>query len=430
MNIVLKKFPLFVVCALVAASSILVLPVSLFDRFEYPKYLSFLVLTFVLVVYHLIFSSWQRLKNLPFSIWIFLGFLFLGQLLAFVFSTDESLSFGGALFRYEGYVTQIFYILLFFCSFLFFENSSETESQSVFSFLTLLLGVVTGFAVISLTHFFPLFDPATFENRIFGTLGNPNYLASFLVALFPFFVFQFQHRPRVLWSGGTFFLGALLLTGSRSALLALLVSGLFGLFVFSKKVERKKLFAGIKKLGIAVVCIVLFVLPWQHSLQRFSFHSQNFTSFGTRFDLWKAGIHLYGQHPFTGVGQDMIEQNISPFLPDHIRLNTDSYVDRVHSEPLDILVMSGPITVIGYLGLFGVLCVSTFRNKKKSLDVTVPTLFSLFILFMYHLVNFSTITTNVLWYFLLGFLAFKIVDQTKVSTDNFSKNLNCDILST
>lgn len=406
------QVPLFVI--LLASSSLLVWPFSLFDQFEYPKYLAFLGCTLLLLTIQLLTAERGWWKQLPLGICFPLSCLFLGQFIALVFSSDISLSLTGALFRYQGFLTQIFYLLLFFCSFLFFTTASQTVQKQLIQWVVVLLVGTTAFSFLTLFHIFPLFDPAAFEDRLFGTLGNPNYLASFIITLFPFFLFFFWQKKVILVLGSVFFLFALFLTGSRSALLALAVSGISILFLMKK--NKAISFSRHSPLLPLLLFLLLglSLLFHPYTRQRFSLDPVNFTSFSTRIDLWHAGIKLYRAHPLTGIGQDMIPSHINSYLPDQVRLNTDSYVDRIHSEPLDILLMTGPLTLLGYYGLFFFLFwKAIILSREKGISfLCISTLFALLVLGLYHLVNFSTITTNILWYWLLGLLAAYITQKS------------------
>lgn len=406
------QVPLFVL--LLASSCLLVWPFPLFDQFEYPKYLAFLACSLLLLTAQLLIAERRWWKQLPVGVLLPLGCLFFGQFIALIFSSDISLSFTGALFRYQGFLTQIFYLLLFLCSFLFFTTTSETEHKRLIQWVVALLVGTTIFSFLTLFHIFPLFDPAAFEQRLFGTLGNPNYLASFIITLFPFFLFLFWQRKVKLVFGSVFFLFALFLTGSRSALLALSVSGIsiFFLMKKNKAISFSRHSPLLPLLLFLLLGLSLFFHPYTR--QRFSLDPVNFTSFSTRLDLWQAGIKLYRAHPLTGVGQDMIPSHINSYLPDQVRLNTDSYVDRIHSEPLDILLMTGPLTLLGYYGLFFFLFWKANKlSREKGISlVAISTLFALLALGLYHLVNFSTITTNILWYWLLGLLAAHITQKS------------------
>jgi len=143
------------------------------------------------------------------------------------------------------------------------------------------------------------------------------------------------------------------------------------------------------------------------SLERLSVKSENLTSLKTRLSLWKAGTQLFLSRPLTGFGQDAIKNNIEPYLPDRLKANDVFYIDRTHSELIDILVTRGFFSFIGYVGFFLTILWKSIRRfaLEKSLDeyFSAATI-ALFTLLLFQSVNFSTITSNILLYFLGGYL--------------------------
>jgi len=129
--------------------------------------------------------------------------------------------------------------------------------------------------------------------RVAAGFEQPNQLAGFLVMLVPFLIAALILRVPARWLGAAALVVAvtgIVLTFSRSALVALLVVPLFFLRVRWTLV-------------LAPFAAVLLVLSAPDVLtERFSTLSADGTDIATRVDFWRAGITIFVEHPLLGVG--------------------------------------------------------------------------------------------------------------------------------
>lgn len=396
------------------------------DVFEFPKLLALIIgvglLTFLNVLDIFLNSSQIFLKKfsfgkIPKEFW-FLGLFFVAQIIAYIFSLNRETSLLGADMRFQGFLIQIHYILLALNTFYFFSRWSFEKTRSVFRWLLILLFIVCVFAllpyVFPMTFPFYFFTPAFFSDRVFSTFGNPNYLAVFLIGTLPFLIFCTEFRGKhafFYWFFlGLFFL-TLFLTGSRSAWASALFIFLFFGVVFILKKRRWKIF--ITTFFILAGIFLLTGLQNYFSstvpqFSRLSFDTPTSFSIGTRFYLWKSGIRMAFDRPFTGFGQDAVRNNIEPYLPQYLKSNEVFFIDRIHSEPIDILVSSGIFGFIGYVGFFGLILFLSIKLILTSNFNFSPEYFAsvagIFSVSVFHAVNFSTISSNFILYFLAGYL--------------------------
>lgn len=389
------------------------------EVFEFPKLLVLLFsvsLLGVSIIFDLYFHTFPKI-NIKEHIPEIIGFsgLFLSQILAYIFSTNWEISLMGAPDRYQGFLTQIHYLLLFFCSFYFFIRYPQEKTKKLFSWLIITLLFVLILALspyaFPLTAPFYIFTPDFFYNRIYGTFGNPNYLAIFIAALLPFVFFRQYKRNTIvnicLQIFKIFTLFALFLTGSRSAWLAALI-GFFiiGIIEINNKNHKTIIYTALTAFGI----VLLFIIKQQFTaeipqLNRLSFDTNKSTSIQTRATLWKIGLKMSLDRPITGYGQDMIQANIEPYLPQHLKANEIFFIDRTHSEFTDILLTSGYVGLISYLILLITIVIKSTKLLliKNSTNFT-SALTSFSILIIFHAVNFSTVNSNILLYFFAGYL--------------------------
>ncbi len=397
------------------------------DVFEFPKLMALIVVVGVLTLVNLWDRErWGNLKKFP-KEFLFLAVFLVANIISFSLSEDKAVSLLGKDMRFQGFLTQIHYVLLSFnCAFFFIKYPRE-KTQSLFYWLIACLLMVCFWAVSPYFLEVYIFHPLLYGNRVFGTLGNPNYLASFIIVVLPFYVLAFNSK--VKWRIPFFALGLILvlvtlfLTGTRSAWIASIIGFLFiGILKLLKSRSWKVLFitSGIILLMMGGVIFQTKFAEKEGVFRRLSVESESLTSLKTRMYLWESGFNLFLEKPIFGFGQDTIQNNIDPYLPDYLKANDVFFIDRTHSELIDIAVMLGLFGLLSYIGFFLMIFVKSIHYyfKNYSFEGSPPfeaALTALFSLHLFNMVNFSTITTSVLLYFFSVYLSLRIRSSTTTS---------------
>ena len=169
-----------------------------YELFEFPKML------FVYAVTVIIVGAWlaknlisEQLKiNKNFLIWPLLFFLG-SQIISTILSIDQHTSLWGYYSRFHGGLfSTICYTLLF----LIFA-SSITKRQTRINFIA-LLSAATFISLYAIAEHFGIdayYWVQDVQNRVFSTLGQPNWLAAWLVTLLPISWVYFLKTPRSFW---------------------------------------------------------------------------------------------------------------------------------------------------------------------------------------------------------------------------------------
>lgn len=376
------------------------------DVFEFPKLVVLFLCVGALTVFN-IFEVAQR--GFPAAHFrhhraeiFFLSIFVLANILAYAFSTDRQASLIGENYRFQGLLTQLHYMLLLLNGwYVFARQEGAWDATMLWLRRSLLAALFAVCALALLPYLFPMtfpfyfFTPAFFSHRVFGTFGNPNYLAVFIVGTAPFL-----YGYKKIFQG--FFVAlagvTLFLTGSRSAWAALFLTFLLvGFFRILKKRDYRVM-AVTLLVGFLMVLggVVKSSLPSAPQLERLAFDTPQSTSLQTRLHLWAAGWRMFLARPLTGVGQDNIREHIEPYLPEYLKSNDIFFIDRTHSEIVDMFVMLGVLGGIGYLGFFiTIVAKAVNHEEERSL---LPLLAAFVALFLFQAVNFSTVSSNVLWY--------------------------------
>lgn len=246
--------------------------------------------------------------------------------------------------------------------------------------LALAAGVFTAAYGISQTMRFDLFNWDTkFERRAFATLGNPDYLAGYLVALLPLsLILILRSSGQRAWIGFraiTFlFFAGLLMTRVRGSFLALglsllvLVLGL--LMPWGRELATKN-----KK----TLLIVFGILVAGGAAYWFRYGGWNAFELGQasvqqRLQTYQIGMVMLKDHPLTGIGLGQLGREFPlyqwrPFAQADWPAHPLTLTEHMHNEYLQIAVEGGWIG----LGLFLLVLFVFARQALKLMgDPAIP----------------------------------------------------------
>jgi len=354
--------------------------------------------------------------------------------LAVLFSDFQQYGFWGYYFRQMGYLAYFHFFLFFLV--LFFNLKTKKQVQRIFYAILTSLFLVVFYGILQILGVDPInwSEPAFLTQRIFSTLGQPNFLGSWLLLTLPIFIWLFWHyfspkKTNQSFPSTTplflvpliicfffFTLLALGLTQSRGAWIGFILSGLFLLIILMGQKRKKKVFK-ISFLFLILIFIVLFVFNFTPLL-----NNENDSVFWTRIKsltqlketgrlriiLWQQSLDLIKQKPLLGYGLE--SQHFifaSYYRPDQAALESINLMpDRAHNDFLDTLLISGILGGLAYLYLiisafyFGLSNInSQFSEKKLMILVLLTGLWGYLISLQF---SFAVITTTLYFW---GYLA-------------------------
>lgn len=192
-------------------------------------------------------------------------------------------------------------------------------------------------------------------NRTIATLGQPNFLASFLILTLPVSVFllfkqnKFKFKFLILLALALQ-LFALLTTGSRAAWLALIVTVSLVTIIYSWSYKYYRNLLILPIFIISLLGLIYLLTPVR--LQ--SLVNLNEGSIALRRSFYSSALKIIPLHPLVGTGlENGAEIIVSQYRPDWgIFMNVDSYPDKVHNSYLDIIIQTGFIGLIFWLVLY------------------------------------------------------------------------------
>jgi putative inorganic carbon (HCO3(-)) transporter len=243
------------------------------------------------------------------------GFILL-FIAATVMSADPWHAIAGERLQYQGLLTTLAYVVVFFAARYAFSEARQVRALAI----ALLAGalVASTYGVAQWAGFDPIWAEL-FKGRIFSTMGQANALAAVLataiVMALP--LAEATGRRRLVLAALVGFIGlALVLTFGRGGYLGLLA----GLAVAGAVLLRGLDFAAVRRsarrgaAGIAAALLVVTTLAvmWQPAGALVARVSERITAVADpsessnriRLDLWTVALRITADHPLLGTGPD------------------------------------------------------------------------------------------------------------------------------
>lgn len=408
----------FCIMIILAIVPLIFVPYGEWDYFYYPKLivLRIIVIIFLFVIY----QYRNNLKDIFSTDWInkMLLIYFTWLIFSTLFSMDFMNSIVGNPFRLEGLST----LMLYFAVFLIARHQGTISKRNVNWMLitgciVVLYGVMQSYGIEFFQRDFIREDWI----RPISSIGNPNFLGSYIVLLLPFSIQLFIVEKRIFGviSYGILFFG-LLATLTRGAWIGAFLSiMIYGCIILY---HRKKLDVRINDIVIIVfvtiICFITFDLSNSGSLVfrllsiskdigEVIFGGDNLESSGAyRMFIWLRTVELIQIRPLFGFGIENLHLAFERYFIDDILqvFGRPMIIDRAHNEYLHIAVSSGIPALVLYLG-FLLLVFRKGMLKLLETPYAIPLLISFIGYSIQAFFNISVVSVAYIFWVILGFIA-------------------------
>lgn len=383
---------------------------------------------------------------LDFPILLFL----ISQVASTLFSIDRHTSLWGYYSRFHGgLVSTLCYIVLFYALVTHFSGHTKTIKKLIFWVLA-TAALTAVYAVLERMGIDKNVWVQDVQNRVFSTLGQPNWLSAYLVAILPISLFtlinskDLKSRLTHAFLSGLFLL-AILFTRSQSGISATVV--VLAAFVLIAIIQKKK----TKLLpGLAVLFLLVIIFKWStisrtltylnytnpfYSNAQTIIENDNKTRLGgsnsmaIRRVVWQGALELGKKYPFFGTGVETFGYSYYWVRPSAHNLTSESdfLYNKAHNEYLNFLATTGFFGLGAYLFLiFSILRVLIQKTNIPYLPSTIydlqsPLFLGLVSILITNYFGFSVV--NVALFFFL-FPAIYLSSQENSSMVSFKLDLN------
>jgi len=431
------------------------------ELFEFNKMIFiYLIAILIFILWLLKIKKERRITLKKTFLDIPIAFFLLTQIVSTIFSIDRYTSIFGYYGRFNGGLLSIFiYIFLFyaFINLFDFNKINRLLKTSLFSaFLVMLWGLPGKFGY-DLSCFVFLkelnnncwvdqFNPS---ERLFSTLGQPNWLGSYLSINF-FIALYFLSKDKVskFLSKKTFIYGGfsilsfivILFTRSRSSYLGVFLGLIFFLIFYIRNIGFNKIKTNLfgKKFGLLAILLIISIFIFKTGINSIdkliSFEKSKTTnttinkqekknedilvteSFDIRKIVWNGALKLGLKYPAFGSGVETFAYAYYFTRPIEHNLTSewDYIYNKAHNEYLNYLATTGFIGLFAYLFLIGSVFYIFFKNinseddnNKKLLYIALTA--SYITILITNFFGFSTTTVNIFFYLTPAFIGPKII---------------------
>lgn len=331
----------------------------------------------LIVIKSVLFPSSFRADRTVFDLPLF--FLALAGLLITAASPVFHTSLWGDLYRYEGYITWLNYLFLFYLA----SRIVQTEQKERLLILAFIsaLAFVSIYGLVQFCGFdFIPWNPALVElDRVFSTFGNPVFLGAFLTLAVPVSVgFLYRQKLKMLHflllaliPASSLF--CLLATQTRAAWLGWVVS-LIALSAFCPDIWKQRKREWLLLAMLLLIIIVFFLLLPADRKQTRSKLSAKVLSLtkitdaaGSRLYLWSTTLQMIRDRPLLGFGFDTYRLTFPAYkTPASLkRLKEKALADKTHNDLLQVSVSQGLLGLLFYLWFFIVFLWKNWQLYQK-----------------------------------------------------------------
>lgn len=334
-----------------------------------------------------------------------------------VLSIDPTTSWLGYYSRFNGgMISLICYSLLYWA---FVANVNKKDIHKMLHITLLSAILVSIYGVLERLGIDKNIWQQDVQSRVFSTLGQPNWLAAWLVALIPITwamglsqnFKQKKYINTVPYLLSTLFFTVLLFTKSRSGLIGFGVAEIvfWGLMVFKSR------FVYLKKFLVFNVLILIsaaaFGTQYTPSISKIiqegqsSYKTQEETMPGTVLEnggtesgtirkiVWQGAVDIWKRYPIFGTGVETFAYSYYMARPVEHNLTSewDFIYNKAHNEYLNFMANSGTVGILAYLVMVGFAIYLLIKNSiADSGDDNYSSLVSTALAAGY----FSILTTN------------------------------------
>ena len=348
------------------------------DPFNSPK-MWIIILISAWLTGHIIANNQKSFKNIDIRIFTsLLGCFVLFGLIAAITTDISYTAFFGENQRRNGFLTYLALIVFMLASAIFIKLEAIKRLNYV-AFSTGLILAIYGLMQISGLDFIKWNNP---YNAVISTVGNPNFAAA-VMAMMASIVFgpvlnaSFNLYYRI---ASLFLTGMLLLTiylsDARQGLIsfAIGIGAYIVIWLYAVKSKFRHILLGTSlTVGVFAILGMLQIGPLTSYLYK--------GSVSVRGYYWRAGIEMFKDQPFFGVGFDRYGAYFKEFrevgYPLTYGFNITS--SNAHNVPIQIFSTTGVFTGIAYLAILGFIVwrgIIGIRSKEGNEKLLVASVFS------------------------------------------------------
>jgi len=411
-----------------------------YELFEFNKIILVYLFTTIILTSWLLRMVLEKKFVFQKTFWDIPLLVFFGsQIIATILSIDRHTSIWGYYSRFNGgLLSTTSYLILYWA---FVSNINKNEAIKGIKYLLFSALLVSLYGIAEHFGIDARFWVQDVQNRVFSTLGQPNWLAAWLVTLLTISLAFFLNKENPLLFDvknkkitkvfslvlAFIFYLCLLYTKSRSGLLGFVATYTVfwaGIFFLNKdKIKRILRPFGVIT-GFLLIITIIAGTPWTPQLKSFfvkqpqaepvkqvsQIQNGGTESGEIRKIVWKGASNLWKNHPVFGTGVETFAYSYYWYRPrEHNDVSEwDFLYNKAHNEYLNFGATSGTVGLLSYLALAATFIFWSLKQiikKKKKTILNIALLSGFTSILVTNFFGFSVTAVSFL-FFLFPALSF------------------------
>ncbi|KKT88744.1 MAG: hypothetical protein UW88_C0008G0018 [Candidatus Collierbacteria bacterium GW2011_GWD2_45_10] len=379
------------------------------------------------------------------------------QIISTVISIDRHTSLWGYYSRFHGgLVSTICYIILFYALVTHFSGYPKAIKNLITTILA-TAAVTAFYAVLEKMGIDKNIWVQDVQNRVFSTLGQPNWLSAYLIAVLPIPLYisvrAIHESPlqRIIYGALIIlFLAAIIFTRSQSGIGATVIILLIFIVTIIIQKKQPKLL-----IGLAVLILALLFLKGDTvqktlgSLNKINPFYSNATdiiteenktriggsdSMAIRRVVWQGAVELGKKYPFFGTGVETFGYSYYWVRPAAHNLTSESdfLYNKAHNEYLNSLANTGFVGLLCYLFLIFSILKLFFQKHPttNNQELSTPLLLGFLSILITNYFGFSVVNVA-LFFFLFPAILIASSENSQIYSrrTNISQTLGITVIS-
>jgi O-antigen ligase/tetratricopeptide (TPR) repeat protein len=383
---------------------------NFFYPYVVPKTIFFRILVDIILIAYILLVTVNRSykPRMNWLSWSVLGFVVV-SFVAAIFGEDFIKSFWSSFERMTGLLTFLHLFAFFLILTSVFRERKHWEKIMTIS---ILIGMVLTLQVFTSN------DPTT---RGGGSLGNTSFMSAYILFNIFFAIILFFIKKGI----GKVFYGVTLVT-----MLFLLLNppeqptqgaiGAFvgGIFLFTLLYFLfRTILSGKKQVKRIIVFSVLALFLVGVAFTQTGFFKEKISeisqssSWEAREVVWTMAYEIWQERPWLGWGEDNFTIAFTKYYEPSLPLTNDIWYDRAHNIVFDVLVSSGIIGLLSYLGIFiasavGLLKLCFRLSDKRNIILPLGAISLLAVYFAQNIWVFDMVSSYMMFFLTLSFVYF------------------------
>ena len=320
------------------------------------------ILTFIIIIIWAIKGNLPKWSRNPLTYPILA--ILISTIISTALSINPYISLVGTYKRYGGLISTIIYMILFFAVVEFIPRVKVKLFINAIIATAVIASIYAVFQYMGIDRYT---WSESFNNRPYATFGHPAFFSAYVIMALCLTLPHILDRKWYIYPIVGLLTFAIFISQSRSAFIGMIISGIYFLILYRKKILYKLI-------GLALVVIIGLNFIPNSPIKRFTYDLSGYKpsgSIATRIPIAMTTLDIIKDNSITGIGPDCLSIVFPRYYELRYNRPCPTNHDRSHNAVLEILLSQGIIGLLAWLYFFTVYFRMVFKNRHNILIIAL-----------------------------------------------------------